>query len=134
MFNKVSSLLVACLLFCTAICPGPTSAATKAEKRARFADKVRGGVATLGVGQDTRVEVKLRDKSRLAGYIREVHEESFVVTNLETGETRAVAYAEVAQMKGQNLTTGQKIAIGIGIGVAIAVIIFVIACKSSGFC
>lgn len=134
MFQKVSSLFVAFLLSWTAISPGPASAATKAEKQARFVDKVKAGVATLGVGPDTRVEVKLRGKSRLAGYIKEVREDSFVVANLETGESTAVAYAQVAQVKGQNLTTGQKIAIGVGIAVVVTIIIFVIVCKSSGYC
>ncbi len=132
--QKALSLVIAGLLVCTTLCAEPRSASMKAEKQARFTEKVKAGVAKLGIGEDTRVVVKLRDKTRVTGYISEIRSDSFEVTSLRTGEPIAVAYADVAQVRGQNLTTGQKIAIGVGIAVVVTIIIFVIACKSSGYC
>jgi hypothetical protein len=45
------------------------------------------------------------------------------VTNLDTGESTTVPYAGVGQVKGNNLSTGVKVAIGIGIGVGATLLI-----------
>ena len=97
-----------------------------ADKQTRLAEKVREGVSKLGVGQDARVELKLRDKTKLAGYISEVKEDSFVVSDAKTGDATTISYSNVTQVKGHNLSTGAKIAIGIGIGVGIVLIVFAI--------
>ena len=43
----------------------PVYADSKAEKEARFGEKVKEGVRRLGTGEATRVEVRLRDKTKL---------------------------------------------------------------------
>ena len=120
--KKLLTMLVAFLMF-TAVSVHPVAAATKAEKEARFAGKVKTGIEKLGVGSDARVEVKLRDKTRLKGFISETSENGFVVTDLKTGASNTVAYADVTKVKGNNLNTGAKIAIGIGIGVGITLLV-----------
>jgi hypothetical protein len=120
--KKILSLMIACLVV-TAMSVHPVAAATKAEKEARFAGQVKTGIEKLGLGRDTRVEVKLRDKTRLKGYISETSETGFVVSDLKTGASNTVAYAEVSKVKGNNLNTGAKIAIGIGIGVGITLLV-----------
>jgi hypothetical protein len=120
--KEILSLLIACLVM-TAISVHPVAAATKAEKQAKFTGKVKTGIEKLGVGRDTRVEVKLRDKTHLKGYISEANENGFVVTDLKTGASNTVAFADVSQVKGNNLNTGAKIAIGIGIGVGITLLV-----------
>jgi hypothetical protein len=91
------------------------------------AEKVKVGVSKLGVGQDTRVEVRLRDKTSVSGYISRIEAESFVVANTRTGETSTVAYTEVTRLKGHNLSTGAKIGIGIAIGFAVTALIIWLA-------
>ena len=120
--KKILSLMIACLVLIT-MSVHPVAAATKAEKEARFTVKVKTGIEKLGTGRDTRVEVKLRDKTRLKGFISETSENGFVVTDLKTGASNTVAYADVSKVKGNNLNTGAKIAIGIGIGVGITLLI-----------
>ena len=39
----------------------------------------------LGVGESTRVKVKLRDQTKIEGYISDVGAETFSVTNRKTG-------------------------------------------------
>ena len=123
MLKKVLSLVVVVVVFHAGFCVQTASARSKAEKQARFAEKVKAGVEKLGVGEETYVKVKLRDKTKLAGYISEAREESFVVTDLRTSEATTVAYADVKKVKGHNLSTGAKIAIGIGIAVVVVLII-----------
>ncbi len=126
MLKKVLSLVVVVAVFHAGFCVQTASARSKAEKQARFAEKVKAGVEKLGVGEETYVRVKLRDKTKLTGYISEAREESFVVTNLKTSEATTVAYADVKKVKGHNLHTGVKIAIGVGVALAILFIILAI--------
>lgn len=90
-------------------------AGSKEVKEPRFAEKVKEGVGKLGTGAEARVEVKLRDKTKLRGYVSEAGKESFVIVDEKTGATSAVTYSQVKQVRGNNLSTGAKIAIGVGV-------------------
>ena len=121
MFKKVCSVILSALLLQAAAVPA--FAGTKAEKEARRAEKVRAQVVKLGTGKDALVRVELRDKTKLEGYVSEVGDESFVITN-KAGVATVVTYPQVKKAQGHNLATGDKIVIGIGIGVAIVLLIF----------
>lgn len=121
MFKRVIVCLIMPLLVMATCCVPSASAMTRAEKRAQFAERVKAGVRELGVGQDSVVRVRLRDRQRLIGYISAIGEESFAVTS-RGGATATVPYPNVAQIQAQNLTTGAKVAIGVGIAVAAVVI------------
>jgi hypothetical protein len=123
MLKRYFSLFVVGLLLSTTVCVGSASASTEQEKQARFAEKVKTGISKLGVGKEATVEVKLRDKTKLAGYVSEMTDQGFVVTSAKTGSSTNVAFADVAQVKGHNLSTGAKIAIGVAIGIGIALIV-----------
>ena len=123
MLKKVLSLVVLVAVFHAGFCVQTASARSKAEKQARFAERVKARIVQLGVGEESYVTVKLRDKTKLAGYISEAREESFVVTNLRTSEATTVAYADVKKVKGHNLSTGAKVAIGAGIVVGVVMLI-----------
>jgi hypothetical protein len=122
MFKKVMSVVLSSLLIQMAAQVESLSASTRAEKQALFAEKVKTGVAQLGVGEDAHVAVKLRDKTKLEGYVSEVRQDSFDITDLKTGVPTTVAYPDVAKAKGHNLSTGAKVAIGAGIVVGIVLI------------
>jgi hypothetical protein len=101
-------------------------ARTKAEERARFANKVKLNIARLGTGNQALVAIKLRDRSKVSGYISEAGSESFTVVHPKFGTTSTVSYVDVAQVKGHNLSTGAKIAIGIAIGAGAVLVILLI--------
>jgi len=130
MFRKYLSLALMILVINLAF--GATAfAGTKADKEARFAAKVKNEIAKLGTGTDARVEVKLRDKTKLKGYISQINENSFVVIADNTNTPTEVLYPQTKQVKGNNLSTGAKIAIGVAIGVAAFFIVAYIIFKSS---
>jgi hypothetical protein len=101
----------------------PAFAKENVDRQARQTEKVKAGIAKLGTGESARLEVKLKDKSKLVGFVREIGNNSFVVTDPKTGVSSSVAYDDVTKVKGHNLSTGAKIAIGVGIGIAIAFLI-----------
>ena len=118
MFKKLISLYLIALLINLASVT-PAYAASKEEKEARFAEKVKASVLKLGTGESARIKIKLRDKTKLAGYVRAADDEGFTVIDSKTKISTTIAYADVKSVQGNNLSTGAKIAIGVGIAAAI---------------
>ncbi|HSE38075.1 MAG TPA: hypothetical protein VLG74_12300 [Blastocatellia bacterium] len=124
MLRKSLAMIVAAVLLHMLV--QPASAGSKAEKQAKLAAQVKQKLSNFGVGDNARLAVKLRNKAILGGYLESAGEQSFVLKNLKTGESTTIAYTEVTQARGHNLSTGAKIAIGIAIGVAAVLIVLAI--------
>ena len=122
MFKQLVALALAVALVQLS-CVQLAKARTTTEKEMRFAEKVKAGVGKLGTGKEALVKVKLRDGTKLNGYLLEANENSFVVVDSKTGEATSVTYPQVKQVKGNNLSTGAKIAISIGIAVGLIVLL-----------
>jgi hypothetical protein len=86
-------------------------AADSTRKEDEFAAKVKAAVAKIGIGPDARIEVRLRDETKLKGYVSEANENGFVVVNEKTGVATQVAYPQVKKVKGRNNLSGEKIAL-----------------------
>jgi len=99
---------------------------SNSEKDASLLQKVKTGIVKLGVGQSSRVSLTLKDKTKVAGYISEIGDDSFVVANLESGGRTTVTYPEVVQVKGNNLTTRTKVIIGVAIAAGIAITLYIV--------
>lgn len=63
------------------------------------AREVRTKVARLGVGERARVDVRLHDERKLKGHVRRAGEQSFDVTEDESGITFEVDYTDVARLR-----------------------------------
>ena len=87
----------------------------KETKAAKHAAKVKTNIAKLGTGKDAKIMVKLKDGTKLKGYVSQINETSFVVTNEVTGVETEVPYPNAKQVRGNNLAKGYKIAIGVAI-------------------
>ncbi len=90
----------------------PVRAETDVE--ARRAQQARVNVLKLGTGERARVEVKLRDETKLKGYVSAAGADSFTVTDTKTGASTVVAYDDVMGVKkaGNGLSTMTKALIG----------------------
>ena len=122
MYRRILAVALVALLV-NVVALRVTYAATEAEKQAKFAGKVKAAVLKLGTGEAARVRVTLRDKTKLEGYVSGAGEDTFAVTSARTGAVATVAYPQVKSVKGNNLSTGAKIAIGVGIGAGIVLLI-----------
>ena len=97
MFEKLLSLALAGLL--TVITSVPASAQLQAEREPLQAEKVKVKVTRIGTGKKARVEVKLRDNTKLKGYVGEIAQEHFTVIDSKHGTVTKVPYVEVQQIK-----------------------------------
>lgn len=128
MFKKYLTLALAVLVINLSLGVS-VFAGRKADKEARFAEKVKASVARLGTGENARIEVKLKDGAKLKGYVSEIGDAGFVVTNAETKTATPVSYSNAKQVKGNNLSNGVYLAIGIA-GIAAFIALIVIAGRS----
>lgn len=123
MLKNFLALSIACTLILTLTIPAAATSRSAAEKQNQFIEKVKAGVAKLGVGPEAQIQVKLRNKTKLSGFISEANETSFVVTD-KNGAKTVVAYPDVTQVKGNNLSKGAKILIIGGIVAGVLAIIY----------
>ena len=102
---------------------GLRSAHAKAGEEARLVEKARASIVKMGVGKDARVEVKLRDKTKLKGYVSDATEDSFTVTDSKTGASRTVFYTDVTQVskQGNGLSTMTKVIIGAAVAAGLII-------------
>ena len=92
-------------------------------------DAVRTKVARLGVGEKARVEVRLRDERKLKGHVRRAGEQSFDVTEDETGVTFEVDYNDVARLRkrsGGGMSGTTKAFIWGGVAATAAVVLYAV--------
>jgi hypothetical protein len=132
MFKKNLSLFIAGYLLFSLFATPAALARTKEEKEAALAAKVKDGVAKLGAGVDSKISVKLRNKTKLKGYVSRIEEEAFFVTDAKTGDETRVAYGDVTQAKGNNLSTGAIIAIAAGVAVGVTLLVIYIIITTNG--
>ena len=100
----------------------PVYAVTKEEDQARSVAEVKERVRRFSSGE--RVKVKLKNKTKLKGYIREAGEDSFVVVDQNSGAVTTVPYSQVSQVKkSSDLSEGVKLAIGLGALTALVLIL-----------
>ena len=116
--KKLLALTMALLLL-NLLCVAPVAAAPKQAAGAKRAEEVRGAIAKLGTGAAAKVEVRLRDGAQLKGHVRESDDTHFVVVDAKTGAATTVMYPQVQKVRGHNLSTGAKIAIGVGLTVGV---------------
>ena len=103
MFKKLLSLTLAVLLMQVGLAQ-TVAAGTNPEKEAKFAEKVKTGIAKLGTGTEARVEVKLKNKTKIKGYVSEAGSDSFTIVDEKTGAATEVPYSNAKQVKGNNLS------------------------------
>jgi hypothetical protein len=134
MLKRLVSLGVAALLLHAAdvMTPPTLARTTQAEQKAA---KVKADVAKRGTGEKARVVVRLQDGSKLKGYVSQAGNDSFTLTDSESGQARTLSYSDVAQVKKPGgLPLGAKIGIGMGALVGVLALVYVAGCHDSSVC
>ena len=106
-----------------------------ASQRDAGAEKIKASVAKRGTGARAKVTVKLKDQSKLKGYISNASDDAFTLSDAKTGQARTLAYTDVAEVKKQGgMSLAAKIGIGVGAGVGVLALTYAIACHDDPFC
>ena len=101
MFRRILSSVIVSLLLHTFVCINSVSASSDSEK-------VKASIRKIYVGQQAQVEIKLRDKTKMKGYISEIGDDTFILTDSRTGTATAIAYSNVEQVKQRKLSSRGK--------------------------
>jgi small nuclear ribonucleoprotein (snRNP)-like protein len=117
------TLILHSFFFSVIVLGNPNEAANKTAK-------IRTQLMKLGVGEQAKIEIKLKNGSKLRGYIQEVKENDFTVIDEATNSSVTVPYPQVQKAKGHNLNAGTKILIVVGILILVGVLVGVEAGKS----
>lgn len=123
--------IIATLLSGILVSSAPVSHSVRAQTAAdaQTVERTRAGVQKLGVGRSARVEVKLRDDTKVKGYVSAADEESFTVTDQKTGANRTIAYADATQVKKPSGGLSTRTWVILGASAAAAVIVGVTVIK-----
>ncbi len=120
MFKKTFSFILSGILISAIF--GSQTASAKTVDAARQAADARAKVQKMGTGSQARVEVKLRDDSKVKGYVTAADEETFSVTDSKTGASRTFNYAEVSKVsKSGGSSMRKKILIGAAVAAGVVV-------------
>lgn len=96
LFNRQRSIILPAVLLLVLF--GVQSAAAQTNSDGDIA-RNRATVQRIGVGEKARVDVVLRDNTKLKGYIGTANENSFTVVDSKTGVSQTVAFADVKEVK-----------------------------------
>ena len=81
----------------------------------------RAKIARIGTGDKARVKVKLKDGTKIEGYVVETRTDDFVVRNKATKAMNTVAYNDIETLDAKRKGNGKTIAIIVGAGAAVVV-------------
>jgi len=122
-------LLVAVLVFNSVAVPQATQT-----QGASQAAKVKTEVQKRGIGEKSRVKVRLRNKAEVKGYISKIEDASFDVTDKKTGRATTIPYMEVEKIRGSGLSKGAKIGSIAGAAVVTVAVVIAVAVCRAGYC
>jgi hypothetical protein len=93
--------------------------ALQGNDNAKAVDKLRLKVAKLGVGEKARVTVRMKDGTKIKGFITQAGTNDFSMRDRNTGDPRVILYSDVARIEDNSgHSTLRNVLIGVGIGVA----------------
>ena len=101
------------------LCTSSFGVSVQGEKEAKQTANVKARIEKLGI-RTRRVEIELRDKTNLKGYVQQIEDDHFVISDRETNEEIRVAYSQVLHVKairdrhlpGQKLLTIALVVVG----------------------
>lgn len=130
MFKQKLSLVLIALLT-NVLVAMPASARAQSTRQEQTVEEIKIKIARLGIGEKARATVRMKDGTKIKGYITEARDSDFVIRDRKTNEPHVVNYNDVAKVeKNSGHSTARNIAIGVGIGVAAVVTVLAVLISS----
>lgn len=123
----VSLILVYLLIFTAA----PVLASPRPGSQQQSVEQVRMKVAQLGIGEKAKATVRLKNGTKLKGFIDQIRSDDFVLKDRNTGAPVNILYSDVAKVESnKGHSTAKMIGIGVAIGVGVVLAIIGITISS----
>ena len=122
MIKILVSLMLMYLLVFTA---APVLASARPDKQDESVEQVRAKIERLGIGEKARATIRLKNGTKLKGFIDQVRSDDFVLKDRDTGAPTTILYRDVSKVESnRGHSTAKTIALGaaIGVGVVLAVL------------
>lgn len=127
MFKNHLSLLISCALLLTTL---SQPAAGQGNKPAQTVETIKVKLAKLGVGEKAKATIRLKNGSKIKGYVALADEEDFVIRDRKTNAPTTIRYHDVMRVESnQGHSTLNNIAIGAGIGAGLIFSMILIAAE-----
>lgn len=128
MLKTQMSLFVALVLLFSAV---PQSAvARQSGSQAPTVEAVKSKIARMGVGAKAKATIRLKNGTKVKGYVAQAGENDFVMRDRKTDAPTTILYADVLKVEdNKGHSTARNIAIGVavGVGAVLAIIGIVIS-------
>ena len=125
--TSVSILIAAVVLVATL---SPSAIVAQSRTQTPTVEEVKSKVARLGVGAKAKATIRLKNGTKVKGYIAQTDEEEFVMRDRKTDAPTTIRYADVLKVEeNRGHSTARNVAIGVaaGVGAVLAVIFITIA-------
>ena len=122
------SFLVAVMLLLVAV-PHQTIA-KQTSTQAPTVETIKSKVARIGVGAKAKATIRLKNGTKVKGYIAQVQEDDFVIRDRKTDAPTTIRYVDVLKVEeNRGHSTARNIGIGVaaGVGAVLAIIFITIA-------
>ena len=128
MFKRCLSVILAGLLL-FGVNTSFIFAQTKADdNKAANVEKVKASVAKRGTSEKNQIRVKMLNGTKLKGYISQISDDSFTLTDSKTKQPTVIAYSNAARVEGRGMSGGVRIGIiAFAAVIGAAIILFFIA-------
>ncbi|MDQ3472478.1 MAG: hypothetical protein M3447_01950 [Acidobacteriota bacterium] len=81
-------------------------------------EAVKSKIARQGIGAKAKVTIRLKNGTKVKGYVAQAGEEDFVIRNRKTDAPTTIRYADVLKVEeNRGHSTARNIAIGVAVGV-----------------
>ena len=122
------SFLVAVLLLLVTV--PQLAVAKQTSTQAPTVETIKSKVARIGVGAKAKATIRLKNGTKVKGYIAQVQDDDFVIRDRKTDAPTTIRYADVLKVEeNRGHSTARNVAIGVaaGVGAVLAVIFITIA-------
>ena len=110
------SILIAVLLLSGTATP--TVSARQSGGQAPTAEAVMSKIARLGLGSKAKATIRLKNGTKVKGYVAQAGEADFVMRDRKTDAPTTIRYADVLKVEdNKGHSTARNIAIGVAVGV-----------------
>lgn len=116
MLKTLLSLLVAFMLLLAAVPHSATAGQSKSQ--VPTVEAVKSKIARQGIGAKAKVTIRLKNGTKVKGYVAQADENDFVIRDRKTDAPTTIRYEDVLKVEeNRGHSTARNIAIGVAVGV-----------------